>query len=221
MSKPFRIGFLLYPDVTQLDVTAPAQFLSAMSDTELHFVWKTLEPIRTDATLHLLPSHNFETCPEMDMICVPGGPGQQVLMQDATVLDWLARQGAQAQWVTSVCTGSLLLGAAGLLKGYRATSHWAYRQHLPLFGATIDVSRVSRDRNRITGGGVTAGIDFGLAVIAAVRGEAEAKEIQLFLEYAPAPPFDCGGPENAPADMIARVRQRLAAGVANLAGATA
>jgi len=108
-----------------------------------------------------------------------------------------------------------------LLKGYRATSHWAYRQHLPLFGATIDVSRVSRDRNRITGGGVTAGIDFGLAVIAAVRGEAEAKEIQLFLEYAPAPPFDCGGPENAPADMIARVRQRLAAGVANLAGATA
>ena len=209
MTSPFRIGFLLYPHVTQLDVTGPAQFLSAMSETELHFVWKNLSPVKTDATLHILPTHTFATCPDVDMICVPGGPGQQALMQDPEVLEWLARQGAQAKWVTSVCTGSLLLGAAGLLKGYRAASHWAYREHLALFGAVVDEARVSRDRNRITGGGVTAGIDFALEVVAAVRGEAEAKEIQLFLEYAPHPPFDFGRPEKAGPELVERVKQRL------------
>jgi cyclohexyl-isocyanide hydratase len=216
MTAPFRIGFLLYPHVTQLDLTAPAQFLSAMSGAELHFVWKDLQPVHTDASFQIVPTDTFESCPDLDMICVPGGPGQPALMQDAQVLAWLARQGAQAKWVTSVCTGSLLLGAAGLLKGYRAASHWAYREHLPLFGATIDEGRVSQDRNRITGGGVTAGIDFALSVVAAVRGEAEAKEIQLFLEYAPQPPFDCGRPDKAGPELIKQVKQRLSAAVAKL-----
>lgn len=220
MTTLFRIGFLLYPHVTQLDMTGPAQFLAAMSGAELHFVWKNLSPVKTDATLQILPTDTFSSCPDLDMLCVPGGPGQQVLMRDPEVLQWLARQGAQAKWVTSVCTGSLLLGAAGLLKGYRAASHWAYREHLPLFGATIDEARVSRDRNRITGGGVTAGIDFGLEVVSAVRGEAEAKEIQLFLEYAPQPPFDFGRPEKAGPDLVKHVKQRLSAAVAKLSGPT-
>ncbi|MDO8775131.1 MAG: DJ-1/PfpI family protein [Burkholderiaceae bacterium] len=219
MTQPFRIGFLLYPHVTQLDLTGPAQVLSAMSGAQLHFVWKSTAPVLSDASLTLLPTDTFASCPDLDMICVPGGPGQQMLMQDTEVLAWLARQGAQAKWVTSVCSGSLLLGAAGLLKGYRAASHWNYREHLPKFGATIDEARVSIDRNRITGGGVTAGIDFALQVVAAVRGEAEAKEIQLFIEYAPEPPFDCGRPETAGPELAQRVKRRLAAAVAQLAGA--
>ncbi len=220
MTTPFRIGFLLFPHVTQLDLTGPAQFLAAMSGAELHFVWKDLNPVQTDATFQILPTDTFESCPDLDMICVPGGAGQQTLMQDTQVLGWLARQGAQAKWVTSVCTGSLLLGAAGLLKGYRAASHWAYREHLPLFGAIVDEARVSRDRNRITGGGVTAGIDFALGVVAAVRGEAEAKEIQLFLEYAPEPPFDFGRPDKAGPELVGLVKQRLSEAVAKLSGAT-
>ena len=221
MTAPFRIGFLLYPHVTQLDLAGPAQFFSAMSDTALHLVWKDVRPVMTDAGFQIVPTDTFESCPDLDMVCVPGGPGQQVLMQDRQVLQWLVRQGAQAKWVTSVCTGSLLLGAAGLLKGYRAASHWAYRDHLTVFGATVDKARVARDRNRITGGGVTAGIDFGLEVVAAVRGEAQAKEIQLFLEYAPAPPFDFGDPDKAGPDLVDRVKKRLSAAAANLSSGAA
>jgi cyclohexyl-isocyanide hydratase len=218
MSAPFRIGFLLFPHLTPLDVAGPAQFLCAMSETRLHLVWKNLSPVPTDAGFQLVPTDTFETCPDLDMVCVPGGPGQQSLMQDPQVLEWLARQGAQAKWVTSVCTGSLLLGAAGLLKGYRAACHWAYRDRLTLFGAVVDQARVSRDRNRITGGGVTAGIDFGLEVVAAVRGEAEAREIQLLLEYSPEPPLDFGRPDNAAPELLDRVRKRLSAAVASLSG---
>ncbi|WP_439887663.1 DJ-1/PfpI family protein [Pseudomonas sp. MBLB4123] len=207
---PFRIGFLLYPHLTQLDLTGPAQVLAAMSDSALHFVWKNTEPVPSDAGIGLLPSDTFASCPALDMLLVPGGPGQQRLMDDGAVLGWLARQGAQASWVTSVCSGSLLLGAAGLLRGYRAASHWAYRDYLPAFGARIDEGRVVVDRNRITGGGVTAGIDLALQVVARVRGEEEARAIELQLEYAPQPPFACGRPELAGAALTERVRRRLA-----------
>lgn len=213
MTLPLNIGFLLYPRLTQLDLTGPAQVFAAASNCTLHFVWKNLQPVPSDAQLSLLPTHTFDTCPALDVVCVPGGPGQQRLMQDPAVLGWLKRQGEQAAWVTSVCTGSLLLGAAGLLNGYRAASHWNYRQYLALFGATIDDARVVRDRNRITGGGVTAGIDLALQVVGAIRGETEAREIQLLLEYAPEPPYEAGRPEQAGHDLVTRVQVRLAAAV--------
>jgi cyclohexyl-isocyanide hydratase len=210
MPHLFKIGFLLYPQVTQLDMTGPAQVLSRLLNSRSHFVWKTTDPVPSDAGFSLVPTHTFETYPQLDLVCVPGGPGQQKLMRDQAVLDWLESQGQQAQWVTSVCSGSLLLGAAGLLDGYRAASHWNYRQYLPMFGATVDEARVCRDRNRITGGGVTAGIDLALQVVAAVRGDDEAREITLLLEYAPQPPFACGRPEDAQEALVERVKRRLA-----------
>jgi cyclohexyl-isocyanide hydratase len=213
MTPVLNVGFLLYPHLTQLDLTGPAQVFAATRGMHLHFVWKDLQPVMSDAGFSLLPTQTFDSCPSLDILCVPGGPGQQRLMQDPVVLGWLDRQGQQAAWVTSVCSGSLLLGAAGLLRGYRAASHWNYREYLPVFGAVIDDARVVRDRNRITGGGVTAGIDFALQVVAAVRGEEEAKEVQLLLEYAPQPPFAVGRPESAGAELVARVRKRLAASV--------
>lgn len=215
-----KIGFLLYPHVTQLDLTGPAQVFAAADQAELYFVWKDLAPVRTDAALSLLPNATFATCPSLDLLCVPGGPGQVPLMSDPAVLGWLGRQGRQAQWVTSVCSGSLLLGAAGLLKGYRAASHWNYRQHLAAFGATADDGRVVRDRNRITGGGVTAGIDMALQVLAMLVGESQAQQVQLQLEYAPEPPFDCGRPELAGEALVALARERLDRQVAAAAAAT-
>jgi cyclohexyl-isocyanide hydratase len=209
MQSPFRIGFLLYPHVTQLDLTGPAQFLSRMSDTAIHLVWKNIEPVRTDAGFAIVPSDSFDSCPALDMICVPGGGGQLALMQDPEVLGWLQTQGLQARYITSVCSGSLLLGAAGLIKGYRAGSHWAYRDKLPMFGAEPVADRVVKDRNRITGGGVTAGIDFALSVIEEVRGADEAKAVQLAYEYAPQPPFDSGTPSNASSDTMKRAKAIL------------
>jgi cyclohexyl-isocyanide hydratase len=214
-----KIGFLLYPQVTQLDLTGPAQVFAAAGEVELYFVWKDLAPVLTDATLSIVPNATFESCPLLDLLCVPGGPGQLPLMSDPDVLGWLRRQGQQAQWVTSVCSGSLLLGAAGLLKGYRAASHWNYREHLAAFGATADDGRVVRDRNRITGSGVTAGIDMALQVLARLLGESQAQQVQLQLEYAPQPPFDCGRPELAGEALVAQVRVRLSRQVASIAAA--
>jgi len=210
MPSPFRIGFLLYPHATQLDLTGPAQFLSRMSDTTIHLVWKNTAPVMTDAGFAIVPTDTFDECPNLDMICVPGGGGQLALMQDPAVLGWLQEQGSHAQYITSVCSGSLLLGAAGLMKGYRSGSHWAYRDRLPMFGAEPVADRVVKDRNRITGGGVTAGIDFALSVIEEVRGADEAKAIQLAYEYAPQPPFDSGTPATASSDTMERAQAILA-----------
>ncbi len=210
MSKPLNVGFLLYPYLTQLDLTGPAQVFAAASNTKIHLVWKDTAPVQSDAGIQLLPTCTFETCPALDVLCVPGGPGQGKWMQDVQVLSWLSSQGQSATWVTSVCSGSLLLGAAGLLKGYRAASHWNYREYLSHFGAQSDEARVVRDRNRITGGGVTAGIDMALTVLAEMCGEEEAKQVQLLLEYAPQPPFDCGRPELATKELVGLVRERLA-----------
>lgn len=209
MTKTFHIGFLLYPDLTQLDLTGPAQFLSRAPGAKVHYVWKTIEPIPSDAGLSLMPTTTFKDCPQLDMICVPGGAGQVALMNDEETLGFLRTQGEKAKYVTSVCTGSLVLGAAGLITGYKSACHWMWREYLPAFGAIPVNARVVQDRNRISGGGVTAGIDFALTVIATEWGDDVAKQIQLFLEYNPQPPFDTGSPEKAGPEMVAKAKKQL------------
>jgi cyclohexyl-isocyanide hydratase len=206
MPAPIEIGFLLYPQVTQLDATGPAQVLAQVPGARIHMIWKTLEPVASDAGFAILPNATFASCPPLDVICVPGGAGQVALMEDDETLEFLRRQAAGARYVTSVCTGSLVLGAAGLLKGYRSACHWAWRDMLAAFGAEPVAARVVRDRNRISGGGVTAGIDFGLTLAAELAGEETAKLIQLFLEYDPQPPFGCGSPERAGPERVAQAR---------------
>jgi cyclohexyl-isocyanide hydratase len=204
MPDALHVAFLLYPDVTQLDLTGAAQLLSRLGNVRLDLVAKTREPVPTDAQFALLPTATFAEVPRADILCVLGGRGNVAAMQDAETLAWLRQVGERATWVTSVCTGSLLLGAAGLLRGYRAGCHWASREQLAWFGAEPVAERVVFDRNRVTGGGVTAGIDFALALIAAIRGEAHARLVQLAFEYDPAPPFDSGSPERADAETLAR-----------------
>ena len=210
VAEPIQIGILLYPNVTQLDATGPAQVLARVPGATVHMIWKTRDPIPTDAGFSIVPNTTFADCPQLDVICVPGGGGQVALMTDPETLDFLRRQAATARYVTSVCTGSLVLGAAGLLKGYRSACHWAWRDMLSDFGAIPVAERVVRDRNRISGGGVTAGIDFGLTVAAELAGEEVAKSIQLVLEYDPQPPFDSGSPEKAGPERVKRLRERLA-----------
>jgi len=210
MANPIAIGILIYPNLTQLDATGPAQVLARVPGATVHMIWKTRDPIPTDAGFSIVPNTTFADCPRLDVICVPGGGGQVALMTDPETLDFLRQQAATARYVTSVCTGSLVLGAAGLLKGYRSACHWAWRELLSDFGAIPVAERVVRDRNRISGGGVTAGIDFGLTVAAELAGEEVAKSIQLVLEYDPQPPFDSGSPEKAGAERVKRLRERLA-----------
>ena len=210
MAETIHIGILLYPNVTQLDATGPAQVLSRVPGAKLHMVWKTRDPVPTDAGFSIVPTTSFAECPQLDVLCVPGGPGQVALMGDPETLDFLRKQAAGARYVTSVCTGSLILGAAGLLEGYRSACHWAWRDMLKDFGAIPVAQRVVRDRNRISGGGVTAGIDFGLTLAAELAGEEVARSIQLALEYDPQPPFDSGSPEKAGTERVARMRERLA-----------
>jgi len=205
-----NIAFLLFPDVTQLDLTGPAQVLSRMKDAKIALVAKTMEPVPTDSGFALLPTATFETSPAPDILCVPGGFGVTGAMEDEATLAWLRAAAADAQWVTSVCTGALVLGAAGLLRGYRATTHWASHDYLTLFGATPVKERVVFDGTRVTGGGVTAGIDFGLALVAAIAGEEHARFVQLSLEYDPAPPLDSGTPEKASPEVLARYQALVA-----------
>jgi len=204
-----HVGMLLYPNLTQLDLTGPYEVLKSMPDTAVHLVWKTLEPVVADSKLAILPTATLTTCPKVDVLFVPGGVGQVALMQDREVLDFLRHRGTEARYVTSVCTGALVLGAAGLLEGYDAATHWAFMDLLPMFGARPKKARVVVDRNRITGGGVTAGIDFGLRLAAELVGEDVAKQIQLGIEYDPAPPFRAGHPDVADPAIVAAVRERL------------
>lgn len=208
--SPIRVGFVMFPNVTQLDLTGPAQVLSRLGNATIDLVAKTPEPVPTDAGFPLSPTATFADAMLPDILCVPGGLGVNDAIDDAETLAWVRRAGEAAQWVTSVCTGSLLLGAAGLLRGYRATCHWAQHHHLAAFGAIPVKERFAIDRNRATGGGVTAGIDFGLALTAAIRGEAHAKLVQLSLEYDPQPPFDAGAPERADAATLARYHGLIA-----------
>lgn len=208
MTHPLRIAFLLFPNVTQLDLTGPAQVLSRLGNVRLDLVWKTQDPVPTDAGFSIVPTATLADTPRADILCVPGGFGVNGVIANDAVIDWVAAVGSQATWVTSVCTGSLILGAAGLLSGYRAGCHWSQRHMLPLFGAEPVGDRVVIDRNRVTGGGVTAGIDFALMLTAMVRGQDHAKAVQLSLEYDPQPPFDSGSPERAGADVVAAVERR-------------
>ena len=205
---------VLFPGLTQLDLAGPYEVLARLPDASVYLVADTLAPVRTERGLTITPDATFDDVPPLDLICVPGGPGVDPLMEDARLLGFLQARAPRARYVTSVCTGALLLGAAGLLRGYRATTHWLSLDLLPLFGATPVEERVVVDRDRLTGGGVTAGIDLGLAVAAELRGRAVAEEIQLTIEYDPAPPFRSGSPRTAPAAVRERVirarRQRQA-----------
>jgi cyclohexyl-isocyanide hydratase len=205
-----QIGLLIFPKVTQLDLTGPVQVFSSVPGAKLHLVWKRIEPVPSDSVLTLTPTTTFADCPPCDVICVPGGAGTDDMVNDQEMLAFLRRQAESAQYITSVCTGSLVLGAAGLLKGYRAATHWSARDHLAAFGAIASNERVCVDRNRITGGGVTAGIDFALTLVSHLIDRKTAEAIQLRLEYNPAPPFNSGSPDTAPSDVLALVNERVA-----------
>lgn len=202
-----QIGMLLFPALTQIDFTEPYEVLSRIPATTVHVVAKTLDLVRSERGLMLVPTVTCAACPPLDVLVVPGGPGQHHAMHDEVLLDFLRRQAGQAEYVTSICTGALLLGAAGLLDGYEATTHWLSMPLLELYGAIPVERRVVVDRNRMTASGCTAGLDFALALAAMLAGDAVAQQIQLQLEYCPAPPFASGSPATAPQDLVAAVRR--------------
>jgi cyclohexyl-isocyanide hydratase len=206
----FKIGFVLFPGLTQLDLTGPYEVLTRLPGASLHLVWKDLDPVRSDRGLTILPTDSFEGCPPLDLLCVPGGPGINDLMTDETVLSFIQHQAWGARYVTSVCTGALVLGAAGLLKGKKATTHWMSHGLLAAFGAIPTKARVVTDGRLITGGGVTAGIDFALAVVADLVGPDVATAIELGLEYDPQPPFGTGSPDRAGPELVGRLEQMSA-----------
>src|ERR1041384_1540022 len=207
---PFHIGLLVFPDITQLDMTGPYEVFIKFPDAKVHLVWKSGEPVTAGGGMQLVPTTRFAECPQLDLICVPGGAGMNALLNDAETLDFIRRQAKGARYVTSVCTGALVLGAAGLLKGKRAATHWMSREMLSSFGATPVAERVVVDGNVITGGGVTAGIDFPLTGAAEAFSPDLAKAIQLGIEYDPHPPFDAGSPERAGAALVAKTRAAAA-----------
>jgi cyclohexyl-isocyanide hydratase len=215
-----NIGLILYPKLTLLDLIGPAEVFGQMPGTDVHLLWKSLDPVIADGGITLFPTSTFAACPRLDVICVPGGPGQIELMDDEVVLDFLRHSAKDCRLITSVCSGSLLLAAAGLLQGYRATCHWASLDQLALLGTVPVAERVVRDRDRITGAGVTSGIDFALTVVGELLGREVAEEIQLGLEYDPEPPFAAGSPKKAPAKILAAVREDMAGFLARRRQAT-
>lgn len=203
-----NIGFLLYPELTLLDLVGPSEVFLRVPEAKVHLIWKNRELVSCGGQM-VQPSTTIAECPQLDVLCVPGGPGQVDLMEDEEVLSFLRDQAASAKWVTSVCTGSLILAAAGLLTGYRAACHWASLDQLALFGVTPVEERVVIDRNRVTGGGVTAGIDFALRLVAEMHDKEMAKAIQLGLEYDPMPPFKGGSPKSAEPELVARIKGNM------------
>ena len=208
MVDQIEIGYLLFPNLTQLDLTGPYEVLKSLDGAKQHLIWKQAGPVRSDSGLSILADTTFDTCPPLDVICIPGGPGQIDVMEDDEALRFVHRMGSACRYVTSVCTGSLILGAAGLLKGYRATSHWTAVDLLAHYGAIPVRERVVVDRNRVTGGGVTSGIDFGLTFMAEIAGEHAARYAQLGIEYDPKPPFDSGSPDRVPAELVDEYKER-------------
>lgn len=215
----FNVGFVIFPGITQLDFTGPFEVLSrlatppslsepsSLSDAAVHVIARSMAPVPSDRGLAILPTATFDAAPPLDLLCVPGGAGVADALADAGTIDFIRGQ-ADARYVTAVCTGAFLLGAAGLLRGRRAATHWAYVDLLPLVGATHHKGRIVRDGNVFTSGGVSAGIDFGLAVAAEVAGPDVARAIQLAIEYDPDPPFDAGHPDSAPAASVAMMIER-------------
>jgi cyclohexyl-isocyanide hydratase len=201
-SQKYIIGLVFYPGMTALDMVGPHQVFSALPNVELHRIWKTLDPVKCDDGLAIVPDTTFANCPPLDVICVGGGPKQGAFVDDPEVLEFFQKQGRTAKFITSVCGGSEFLAKAGLLQGYRAATHWGMREQMANMGVEVGTERVVVDRNRITGGGVTAGIDFGLTIASILYGEETAKIIQLILEYDPAPPFDTGSPEKAGPELV-------------------
>lgn len=207
-----HVGLLVFPNVQQLDLTGPYEIFAMMPETQVHLVAKTMEPLLASTGLWLTPTQTFARCPQLDVICVPGGIGINALLRDDVTLAFLQGQATAARYITSVCTGALVLGAAGLLRGRRATTHWGVHDLLSAFGAIPVQGRVVRDGAFFTGGGVTAGIDFALTMAAELFGEAKARQIQLQIEYAPEPPFAGGTPETSPPAIVQNVRASIAEG---------
>ena len=216
----FNIGFVVFPGITQLDFTGPFEVLSRLATppsmaepsrfahAQTYVAAKSMAPVESDRGLLLMPSCTFEDCPQLDLICVPGGAGIVEALADVETVGFIRRQAAGARYVTSVCIGAFLLGAVGLLRGRRATTHWAHTGLLPLVGATYEKARIVRDGNVFTSAGVSAGLDFAFAIIAELAGDDVAKAIQLSIEYDPAPPFDAGHPDKASEVATALMIQR-------------
>jgi cyclohexyl-isocyanide hydratase len=207
---PLQIGIVLFPLVTQLDFTGPLQVFSSIPGARVHLIWKRIEPVTSDSVMVITPTITFADCPQLDVVCVPGGIGTDDMINDEEMLAFVRQQAEGARYVTSVCTGALVLGAAGLLKGYRAATHWTAMDFLSAFGAIPTKTRVCVDRNRITGGGVTAGIDFALTLASHLVDRKTAEAIQLRLEYNPAPPFNAGSPDTAPVELLAFMKEKIA-----------
>jgi len=211
MTQRLNIGFVLFPNLTQLDFTGPLQVLHRIPGADVHLVAASMDPVPSDCGLSLVPTQTFDTCPPLDVICAPGGFGVDDAINTPALMDFVRQEGARARYVTSVCTGAFILGAAGLLQGKKATTHWAYHDELARVGATPVQARVVRDGNVFTGGGVTAGIDFALTLVAEIAGDVVAQAIQLALEYDPKPPFDAGALSRAPEQVQAIATSRLEA----------
>ncbi|MCD5977910.1 DJ-1/PfpI family protein [Pseudomonas quasicaspiana] len=209
-----HIGLLVFPKVQQLDLTGPYDVFASTPGVTVHLIWKDLEALYSSTGLQLQPTQTFTDCPPLDVLCIPGGQGIDPLLEDEQTLAFIREQARTVKYLTSVCTGALVLGAAGLLKGKRATTHWASHELLESFGAIAVHERVVRDGNLMTGGGVTAGIDFALTLVGELFGEVQAQTVQLQLEYAPAVPFNAGHPSTAPAEVLALAHERLRQSIA-------
>ncbi len=207
----FRAGFLLFPDLTQLDLTGPYEVLARLPDAEVHLIARNADPVRTEHGLTILPTTTYATAPNFDLVCVPGGSlGVNALLRDDETLDFLRKASTRTRYMTSVCTGSLVLGAAGLLRGKRATTHWTSLEFLRAFGAEPVSERVVFDGAVITGAGVTAGIDMALRICAEIAGARVAQRIQLIMEYDPQPPFHAGSPRIADPELTAELLAAVA-----------
>jgi cyclohexyl-isocyanide hydratase len=209
MTNSHKVGLLLFPKITQLDLAGPYEVFSRMTGAAVHLLWKDTQPIKSEWGLELRPDTRFDDCPALDVFCIPGGPGAFELLNDDVLIDAVRAIAKRSRVVTSVCTGAFLLGAAGLLAGKRATTHWASRELLRGFGAIPDEGRIVVDGNLITSGGITSGIDFGLHIAAQLVGVEQAKEIQLAMEYDPAPPFASGSPRVAEPALLARFSEGI------------
>lgn len=203
--QPYTVGLVIYPGMTALDIVGPQTVFNALPGITLHRIWKALDPIEADDGMVIVPDTTFADCPPLDVLCIGGGMKQMAIIDDLEVLGFLKKQGSTAQFITSVCGGSIFLAKAGLLEGYRAATHWMMREELAKLGVEVGTERVVIDRNRISGGGVTAGIDFGLTIAKLLRGEEVAKIVQLSIEYNPDPPFDVGSPEKAGPELVQKM----------------